>query len=185
MNTKQGGRWRNEAVPLWGQPDRNPFPVSVRMVWYALNDPFDLGKCANLVIMVKPYACARGVIPGVDLWGSPNLQGINLNLHQETKAVLLHWMKLNMPVLPLTTVARRHLPACGERESLQIMALFIVIHQQSCLGKGLTQILSVPRDRNVTHILGEESIGGRSGEWEIVVMQLISDSCQCDFWQNF
>lgn len=63
--------------------------------------------------MVKPYASTRGVITGMDLGRGPNLQGINLNLPQETKAVLLHCLKLNMLVLPLTTVARRPLPACG------------------------------------------------------------------------
>lgn len=42
-----------------------------------------------------------------------NLQGINLNLNQETQTALLHRIKLNTLVLPLTTVARRPLPACG------------------------------------------------------------------------
>lgn len=89
------------------------FPLPVWKVWYAQNDHFDLVKSANLVIMVKSYASTRKVITGMDLWWGSNLQGINLNLPQETKAVLLPGIKLNTLVLPLTTVARRPLPACG------------------------------------------------------------------------
>jgi len=54
-----------------------------------------------------------GVLTGMDLWQDPNLQGINLNLPQETRAVLLHRLELNTLALPLTTVARRPLPAGG------------------------------------------------------------------------
>lgn len=49
----------------------------------------------------------------MDLWQGPNLRSINLNLPQETRAVLLHCLRLNKLVLPLTTVARRPLSACG------------------------------------------------------------------------
>lgn len=60
------------------------------------------------------------------------------------------------------------------------MALFIITHQQSCLGKGLTQTSNMPHDEmSCTH--REENIGRRSGKSEIVVMQLLSHSCLCDF----
>jgi hypothetical protein len=67
-----------------------------------------------------------------------------------------------MLVLPITTVARRPLPACGAVGSSADHGAFIIIHQQSCLRERPDTGTELPHDRTVTHTLGKESIWAKS-----------------------